>query len=216
MKKITLFIFFSCVVFLMGQSQNTANNDGAFPSVKIGNQIWSTENLSVVTFRNGDVIPEAKTAKEWETYGAAGEAAWCYYEKDSVNGNKYGRLYNLYAVNDPRGLSPKGWHVPSDVEWSTLETYLGGTSVAGVKMKSNKGWKKEGNGTNSSNFSALPGGFRSNNGTFINIGSNGYWWSSPDNGSTLAWCRNLNYDNTSVGRRNNVKSGGFSVRLVKD
>src|ERR1043165_1390179 len=89
-------------------------------SVQIGTQTWSTKNLDVSKFRNGDAITEAKTAAEWMAAAEQRKPAWCYYNNDASNGKKYGKLYNWFAVSDPRGLAPDGWHVPSDAEWITL------------------------------------------------------------------------------------------------
>jgi uncharacterized protein (TIGR02145 family) len=97
-----------------------------------------TENLNVSTFRNGDPIPEAKTKEEWESAVNNHQPAWCYYDNDPKNGAKYGKLYNWYAVSDPRVLAPNGWHIPIDAEWSILENYLG--EDAGKKMKNASGW----------------------------------------------------------------------------
>jgi len=108
-------------------------------TVTIGNQVWMTKNLDVSTFRNGDPIPQAKTATEWEAAGENKQPAWCYYDNDPANGAKYGKLYNWYAVNDLRGLAPAGYHIPSDVEWTQLTDFLG--SEASKKMKSTSGWK---------------------------------------------------------------------------
>lgn len=113
---------------------------GGFKSVKIGTQIWMTENLNVSTFRNGDAIPEAKTNEEWEQAGQNKQPAWCYYNNDPKNGAKYGKLYNWFAVNDSRGLAPEGWHIPTDYEWTVLTDYLGGGEFAGGKLKSKIGW----------------------------------------------------------------------------
>jgi uncharacterized protein (TIGR02145 family) len=147
-------------------------------SDKIGNQVWTNENLNVEHFRNGDLIPESKTATEWEAAGNAKKPAWCYYDNDPKNGKKYGKLYNWYAVNDTRGLAPDGWHVPTDLEWPLLEFNLG--DDAGKKMKSSSGWNHNGNGTNSSGFAGLPGGCRFYDGSFGNVGSIGCWWSASE------------------------------------
>jgi uncharacterized protein (TIGR02145 family) len=185
------------------------------PSVKIGSQIWSTENLNVDRFRNGDPIPEAKTKEEWRRAGENKQPAWCYYVNDPKNGEQYGKLYNWYAVNDPRGLAPAGWHIPTDTEWETLENYLG--DDAGNKMKSTSGWKENGNSTNSSGFSGLPGGFRDGNGPFLSIGSYGFWWSSTESNTNYACLRRLNYTNGNVSRFNYYfKQVGFSVRCLRD
>jgi len=139
-------------------------------TVTIGTQVWMTKNLDVSTFRNGDPIPQAKTDEEWVKAGDNKQPAWCYYENDPANGAKYGKLYNWYAVSDSRGLAPVGYHVPSDAEWTLLTDYLGGEEKAGDKMKSKQGWAEDGNGTNSSGFSGLPGGNRNSNGSFDLIG----------------------------------------------
>jgi uncharacterized protein (TIGR02145 family) len=118
------------------QSAQTSQT-GGYKSVKIGTQTWMAENLNVERFRNGDLIPQAKTNEEWEKAGKEGKPAWCYYDNDPKNGAKYGKLYNWYAVNDPRGLAPAGWHIPTDAEWTTLGDQLGSD---GKKMKSTSGW----------------------------------------------------------------------------
>lgn len=185
-----------------------------FNSVTIGTQVWMTENLNVSTFRNGDPIPEAKTHEEWVKAGREGAPAWCYYDNNAANGIKYGKLYNWFAVNDSRGLAPVGYHIPADAEWTTLENYLGGN--AGQKMKSTSGWKENGNGTNSSSFSGLPGGDRNLNGTFEDLGKGGIWWSSTEDDTRGVWDRNLYYSNGDVHRRATSKKIGFSVRCIRD
>ena len=116
------------------------DNKGPVKGVAIGTQVWTTKNLDVATFRNGDAIPQAKTDEEWKAAGDNKQPAWCYYENNTANGTKYGKLYNWYAVVDSRGLAPAGWHVPTDEEWTVLSTFLGGEDVAGKKMKSTSGW----------------------------------------------------------------------------
>jgi len=182
--------------------------------VKIGDQIWMTRNLNVDKFCNGDPIPEAKTNEEWIKAGENGEPAWCYYDNDPENGEKFGRLYNWYAVNDFRGLAPEGWYIPSDDEWMTLVDYLGGEIEAGEKMKSTSGWNDDGNGTNESGFSGLPAGDR--NGSFYDFGKCGYWWSSTEEASHSAWNRYLDYRDGNVYSFNYDKDGGLSVRCIKD
>lgn len=183
--------------------------------VKIGAQTWTTKNLDVSSFRNGEAIPEARTKTEWEKAGKEGNPAWCYYENDPANGTKYGKLYNWYAVNDPRGLAPKGWHIPGDEEWTTLTDHLGGDG-SGNQMKSSSGWKDNGNGSNSSGFAGLPGGSRYDNGTFYTIGATGNWWSSSENDTGIAWGRGLGYDGGLVHRFKFTKQAGMSVRCLVD
>jgi uncharacterized protein (TIGR02145 family) len=193
------------------------------PSVKIGSQVWATENLNVDRFRNGDPIPQAKTAEEWQNAGNNQQPAWCYYNNDPKNGEIYGKLYNWYAVNDRRVLAPKGWHIPSDAEWTQLTDFLGGDSIAGAKMKSISGWNdyrgKSGNGTNSSGFNGLPGGFCPVDGTFeySSIGYSASWWSSTEDSTTNAWQRGLDWRWGEVGGYvySADKRFGLSVRCVK-
>jgi len=185
--------------------------------VIIGKQIWMTENLNVSTFRNGDPITHIKTNVEWEKAGVSEQPAWCYFDNDPTNWEKYGKLYNWYALNDPRGLAPEGWHIPSDAEWTQLADYLGEEDNAAVKMKSKNGWKDHGNGTNESRFTGLPGGYRSENGTFSNFSSGGYWWSSTEDDKGNAWYRYIGYQDGALHRGYYYKEGiGFSVRCLRD
>ena len=187
--------------------------------VKIGGQIWMSENLNIDKFRNGDFITEAKTAEEWQQAGRKGTPAWCYYDNDPANGEKYGKLYNWYAVNDPRGLAPKGYHIPTDAEWTILTENLG--DEAGKKMKSTSGWNNHGKGTNTSGFSGLPGGYRDEDGTFRTICVYGNWWSSTEDDTVPtilldAWARSLYCDSGSVTRDYCNKWFGVSFRCLMD
>jgi len=185
-------------------------------SALLEKQSWATENLNVDCFRNGDLIPEAKTIQEWEAAGNAKSPAWCYYDNDPNNGAKYGKLYNWYAVNDTRGLAPTGWHVPTDAEWTILSDFLGGENQAGKKMKSTSGWSASGNGSNSSGFSGLPGGYRNGGGDFSYGGGYGSWWSASEFNGSDAWDRELVSSSSRLDRRFYNKSNGLSVRCVRD
>lgn len=121
-------------------------------TVTIGNQVWMTKNLNVDKFQNGDPIPQAKTDAEWQAAGKNKQPAWCYFNNNTSNGTKYGKLYNWYAVNDPRELAPNGYHIPTDAEWMVLSDYFGGEAVAGGKIKSTSGWDDDGNETNERGF----------------------------------------------------------------
>ena len=112
-------------------------------TVTIGTQIWMLENLNVSNFKNGVAIPEVQDKDAWEKAGENKQPAWCYYDNDPKNGDKYGKLYNWYAAIDTNGLCPQGWHLPSGAEWDILVTYLGGNDVAGAKMKAKPVTKKE-------------------------------------------------------------------------
>ena len=183
-----------------------------YPSVLIGAQYWMEKNLEVTTYRNGDPIPYVTDATAW---AALTTGAWCYYNNDPSNG----KLYNWYAVNDPRGLAPTGWHVPTDDEWTTLSNTLGGDAVAGGKMKvaGTTRWTTPNTGaTNESGFAGLPGGARNNGGTFNSVGSGGYWWSSTEDGTASAWGRNLGYGSGTISRSSSLKKFGFSVRCLRD
>ena len=194
----------------------SASSADALPTIQIGTQIWMSKNLGVAFYRNGDPIPQVTDATAW---AGLTTGAWCYYNNDPTQGTTYGKLYNWYAVNDPRGLAPQGWHIPSDAEWTTLETTLEGDAVAGGKMKEagTPHWTSPNTGgTDNSGFTGLPGGYRFINGSFDFIGNYGFWWSSTENGIAGAWYRYLS-DIYGVARRNYYnKEFGFSVRCVRD
>ena len=185
-----------------------------YTSVLIGTQQWMQQNLEVVTYRDGTVIPQVTDATAW---AGLTTGAWCYYGNDPSSG--YGKLYNWYAVNDPRGLAPQGWHIPTDAEWTTLSTLLGGTSVAGGKMKTTgiTRWNSPNtSATNESGFAGLPGGNRSYGGAFGLVGNFGNWWSGTENDSTNAWYRDLYYNGGNLYRSDYDKKYGFSVRCLRD
>jgi uncharacterized protein (TIGR02145 family) len=176
---------------------------------------WVVQNLDVTTYRNGDVIPQVTDNATWASLTTG---AWCYYNNDPSNGPIYGKLYNWYAVNDPRGLAPTGYHIPSDAELTILETCLGGP-VAGNALKEagTAHWTPPNNlSTNSSGFTCLPGGFRVPNGLFYYIHENASLWSSTEFNSTDAVLSFLDYVTTSIYYSYNNKASGFSVRLIKD
>ena len=184
--------------------------------VKIGNQIWMSKNLDVSTYRNGEQIPQAKDAAQWKYASTNKIPAWCYYEFNERNGKAYGKLYNWFAVSDSRGLAPNGYHIPSDAEWTILTDFLGGSDIAGKKMKSKDGWSDNGNGDNSSGFNGLPGGFCYINGDFSSVAEDGDFWSSSEYDTYDAWGRNLYYNRSRVVRGSSGKYGGLSVRCLRD
>jgi uncharacterized protein (TIGR02145 family) len=195
-----------------------------YPMVKIGGQLWMAENLNVDRFRNGDPIPEARTDAEWKKAHERKQPAWCYGYSDSANGATSGKLYNWYAVSDPRRLAPEGWHVASDDEWTRLTDRLGGEQLAGLKLKSDQGWSdRHGhvpNGSNSSGFTALNGGQRWDHGAFIDEwleGNGGYWWTSTPAAAGKAWYREMSTTHSNRIKRVEDSHGrGFSVRCVRD
>ena len=203
-------------------------DENCIPSVTICNQVWMSRNLDVSRYRNGDLIPQVTNQTEWANLTTG---AWCYYENNSANGPIYGKLYNWYAVNDPRVLAPVGWHVPTNAEWSILVQAIDPNTdvlnvncvdqslTAGGAMKETgtSHWISPNTGaTNSSGFAGLPGGINATQGYFLFNGSNGYWWSSSELDVINAWNRRLNYDDTKVFKCYNGKTQGSSVRCVRD
>ena len=189
-----------------------------YHTVTIGTQIWMVENLRTTKYRNGDAIPNVTDNASWE---ALETGALCWYNNDAATYNStYGALYNWYAVVDSRNIAPGGWHVPTDAEWTTLTDYLGGTSVAGGKLKETgtSHWSTPNfDANNSTGFTGLPGGGRNYfTGAFYNVGFYGYWWSKNSVDATNAWSRYLNWSSGSIALYSYNVQGGFSVRCIRD
>ncbi len=189
-----------------------------YRTVTINGQQWMAENLSVTSYRNGDPIRHAATAAEWEAAARRGEGAWCYYSNNPQHGDSHGILYNWYAINDPRGLAPEGWHIPDDREWSSLAEMFGGRACAGAFMKAGTR-----NGldlpllySSSGGFRALPSGYRRNDGRFYYLNTNTYFWSSTRFIEGFAWFHHLNGANDMVFRNDTSMGNGMSVRCVRD
>ncbi len=207
-----------------------------YTTEKIGNQVWMVENLRTTKYNDGTPIPLVTDSAAWKALTTPG---YCYYNNttnaDSIK--KYGALYNWYVVNTKK-LAPKGWHVPTDAEWTTLENYLiangynwDGTTTdnkIAKSMAAKTDWETYtaagtiGNDlikNNKSGFSALPGGFRSNDGIFFNIGRGGYWLSASEIDASRTFFRSLLFGNDNLfrpSRYGNPKSCGLSVRLLRD
>lgn len=195
---------------------NTDHEGNSISSVMIGDQVWMSENLNVATFSNGDPIPEVRSDEEWVKAGEAGEPAWCYFQNDPANGDKYGRLYNWYAVVDERGLAPEGWHIPSDEEWSVLTDAVGGADISGTVLKSTSGWSRNGNGTDNFGFNILSAGGRGGVSGFNGEGTVAVFWSSTEKSRSFAWYRVAHAHRTGLFQENDDKMSGFSVRCVRD
>jgi len=162
--------------------------------IKLGDQIWMVKNLDVVKFRNGDSIPEAKTNEEWLKAYEQSKPAWCYYDNDPKNGLKYGKLYNWYAVTDPRKLAPEGWEIPSQFSWQSLERFcdtsygtnidvenLEKTRFGTVELMDRKDWDTAYcKGENKSGFRGLPAGYRDSTGSFLYYDNYTGWWSTTE------------------------------------
>jgi uncharacterized protein (TIGR02145 family) len=185
-------------------------------TVRIGSLDWETKNLDVDHYRNGDPIPHVTDSTAWDTLTTG---AWCWYSNNSTNGTIYGKLYNWHAVNDPRGLAPKGWRIPTDAEWKAMITTLGGDSIAGGKLKEVgfAHWKSPNTeATNSSGFNALPGGFLNVDGTYSLMGLYGVWWTSTEYDANFSHTHYTTNDTTKATKFVNNKKCGLSVRCVKE
>jgi len=237
-KTILLFAGLAFLTF-KNQAQTVTDYDGnVYNTVTIGTQVWLKENLKVTHYRNGDLIPNVTDGMAWSNLTTG---AYCNFNNDANNYSTiYGRLYNWYAVNDSRNIAPVGWHVPTHDEWTSLEraictsgtcaaefpydnttTGLRGTDEGGkLKEIGTTHWQNPNTGaTNETGFLALPGDYRSGNGTYTtndDIGRFGDWWEATENGATSAWYRYLSYNNANVGRNFDDKRDGLSVRCIRD
>jgi uncharacterized protein (TIGR02145 family) len=187
-----------------------------YHTVTIGTQVWLVENLKTTRYNDGDSIPLVTDNVAWSNLDTS---AYCWYNNDISYKNTYGALYDWFTVNTGK-LAIAGWHVPSEEEWTTLTTYLGGESISGGKLKESgtSHWRSPNAGaTNESGFTALPGGHRDVNGIFSALGDDGYWWSATEYGTTgKVWYRNMNYNYDGVLSVSNNKKNGHSVRCIRD
>ena len=221
MKKI-IFLFAGLAVFTYkNHAQTVTDIDGnLYHTVIIGSQVWMVENLKTTRYNDGTEIPLAADNAVWENLSTPG---YCWYNNDAAYKNKYGALYNWYTINKGT-LAPLGWHIPADSEWNVLIDFLGGATIAGGKMKStgtiqaDSGlWNEPNTGaTDSSGFTALPGGYRYFSGPFNYLAENAFFWSSSMSTGPFAWCQILYYDMEQVFRGSSFNSYGFSARCVRD
>jgi len=192
------------------------HNDFVEDTIHIGNQVWMRKNLCVTHYRNGDPVVNVTDSTAWSNLTTP---AYCSYGNNPGDTSVYGLLYNWYAVNDPRGLCPAGYHIATDSDWTVLVNYLGGQSVAGGKLKitGTSYWKSPNTGaTNSYNYSALPGGYRDDNGDFGDLQGGGYWWSSTAADQYTAKGRGIGYTAGDINPLRISKTYGFSVRCVRN
>jgi uncharacterized protein (TIGR02145 family) len=187
-----------------------------YNTIKIGSQMWMVQNLLTTKLNDGTPIPLVTDNTAW---GALTAPGYCWYGNDgTTNKAVYGALYNWYTVNSGK-LCPTGWHMPTDVEWTTLITYLAVDSIAGAILKETgtAHWLSPNTGaTNASNFTALPGGYRTETGVFFGIQNYGFWWSSTENNFVSSWSRSLSYGSKAVSRLSSFKLIGASIRCVKN
>jgi uncharacterized protein (TIGR02145 family) len=202
-------LFKTCVFILCTSTLNAQEIE----TLQIGDQIWMLENLDVSYFRNGDVIPEVSDFEEWRKAGQNGKPAWCYYDNDSILGQKHGKLYNWYAVTDPRGLSPVGFHVPNKDEWEILyKTFEDATLTNGMNF-----WLDDVQ-DGSNGFRAIPSGGRFQEAAidfFYYLNIEAWWWCTTDFDIYNAYCvlSNTKY-NTRVFAY--YKDAGLTVRCIKN
>ena len=222
MKSLLKIILTLCLIGQLSHSQaqkTTRDFDGnTYKTMTISGKVWMAGNLNVSHYRNGDAIPEAKSGEEWDRYCENRTGCWCYYDFKSSNGRIYGKLYNWFAVNDPRGLAPKGWHIPKDIEWLVFTNYPGNGQMPGLMMKSQGGWGNEEDdcgGSNEIGFSGLPGGSREV-GFFNGQGMIGHWWCSTESEVNFARTRALVCMSDDLWLNVSLKQCGNSVRCVKD
>ncbi|MDD4971618.1 MAG: fibrobacter succinogenes major paralogous domain-containing protein [Paludibacter sp.] len=196
-------------------------NGNNYSTVLIGTQRWMAENLQATKYRNNEDIVNTTENVSWSSLSVG---SWCNFNNDVAKGDKYGKLYNWYAVADVRNIAPVGWHVATDAEWSLLINAEGGSTMAGGKLKESglTSWKTPNlNATNESGFNALPGGYRHYGGAFYDVNmnfysDNGYWWTSTQTSVGWAFSRTMYYSSGSTYQDIVAKQSGFSVRCIKD
>jgi uncharacterized protein (TIGR02145 family) len=203
--------------YMINDSTGKVKDNGGilYNTIKIGNQWWMAENLKVTKFNDGIPITKVTLHADWIKLSSP---AYCWYNNDSATfSNPYGALYNWYVVNTNK-LCPTGWHVPSDDEYSTLESTLGGYLSAGTKLKDATHWVGTFPGNNSSRFAALPGGLRGHfvDQEFSNINNYGYLWTTTVYDSTFPWLRYMSRNLQCFEKSYFSMKDGVSVRCIKD
>jgi uncharacterized protein (TIGR02145 family) len=190
-------------------------DDNVYHVIRIGSQLWLKENLKTTRFSNGSSIPLVTNNSTWAGLSSSG---YCWYDNDNTNKADYGALYNWFTV-DAGNLCPTGWRVSTDNDWFVLETFLGGSSPAGGKLKETgtSHWNSPNTGaTNETDFTALPGGYRSFDGQFMEMGTSGYWWSSTEYNTANSWNRKIQNSSDKTFRNYFDKNYGMSVRCIKN
>jgi uncharacterized protein (TIGR02145 family) len=194
----------------------TDYDGNVYHTVTIGTQVWMLENLKVTHYRNGDVILNVTDNTQWSELTTG---AYSNYDNNEVNETTYGRLYNWFAISDSRNIAPQGWHLPSVAEWNTLQTYLGGSSLAGGKLKESGTihWSSPNTGAdNGSGFTALPSGNRNADGTYSSLTTYGFWFISEEFSATESKYRGVRFDEATFHESHVDKNFAFAVRCIKD
>ena len=228
--------FFQQGIFDSDYSQAVTDIDGnIYNTVTIGNQVWTSSNLKVTKYRNGDPIITGLDNSVWSSTTSGAYTIYPFTDAGETNEaavkDKYGLLYNAYAVNDPRNIAPAGWRVATDDDWKELETYNGmatnvldlsdwrNTDGEGQKLKSEEGWTWDNkSGTDKYGFNALPGGFRAAAGTYGQVKNRAYFWTGTVSSKLTPsnWRRILEYNKISIHRVDVSRNEGYSVRLIKE
>jgi uncharacterized protein (TIGR02145 family) len=234
----TIFVVLSSDFSVNAQTNNTNSTDSVpsivkdidgnvYHTVVIGKQVWLQENLRTKKYRNGKSIAKNITKAQWSTDKSG---ACAVYDNDSIKENAFGLLYNWYAIANPAGLCPVGWHVPKDSEWNTMVKYLDDyadttelkrvqSEIAGGELKEigYAHWTTPNTGaTGTSNFLGYAGGNKSTDGKCNDVGAYGYWWTATASSAAEAYGRLLSYFNGNIDRFKTSKNLGFSVRCVKN
>lgn len=186
-----------------------------YQSVVIGTQTWLTENLKVTRYSDATDIKQITDKTQWAKTTAP---AFCWYDNDVANKDEYGALYNWHAVNGGN-ICPKGWHVPTDAEWTTLEEFVGGAQQAAeiLKEKGTTHWKTTSAAVSDPyHFSARAAGFRNSDGDFTYQLSDCCWWTATSSTSTYARNRSFSYYDKGISQRDIQRSNGYSIRCVMD
>jgi uncharacterized protein (TIGR02145 family) len=187
--------------------------------IQIGSQSWLSENLRTSKFNDHSSIEVHEENSAWVSnyYLTTQKPVMCWFNNDSITNftNKYGALYNWYAVKTNK-LCPLGWHVANSNDWAILVNFLGGADKAGEKLKSRTGWMNQLPETNSTSFNALPGGYRDYNGNFCPVGPYGGWWSSSNRAYLAEWIKLFEKDQSIATKNSPSYYNAYSVRCVKD
>jgi uncharacterized protein (TIGR02145 family) len=214
---INLLMVFTIVNIATAQSSGVVQDQEGnnYKTITIGKQVWMAENLRTTKYNDGTSIPQVSDKNAWIVLSTP---AYCWYNNDTIFKNKYGALYNGYAVNTEK-LCPRGWHISTDSEWSVLVDLSGGETAAGGKLKESgtKNWSEPNTGaTNETGFSSIPGGTRFSNGLFFSMKNTGSWWTPNKSNALNGWYWSLNYSSKTVTRNFTDLTNGNSVRCVKD
>lgn len=229
MKKISCAFLLAAILFSCKKEEIKINHFGMASDVdghtyfttKINGQTWMVSNLNASRFSNGDAIMEVHSDYEWQAAILSNTPVWCYYNYDSAYGGKYGKIYNWFAVKDPRGLAPEGWSVPSHSQWSELVNFLGGSWEAGGKIKAKSGWEpgdagQDGNGTNDYGFNSLPGGTCFSTGSFYPEGKLTKYWSSTTETTYEVYHALMSSQNKLLNQFTTSTDNGMYVRCISN